>query len=241
MAQQPPTLKNVNLYTWNTQGNFTTGQKGQELSAMITGNDPALVFVQEGGVNLAGPYNESTAVAGYAVGAFNERCTNYIVFNNQWPMGGMQSVVLVNGSNMALIGGGVAGRTPAAIDLGRTLFVSWHSLSSPNNLDTSDLLRTLTRTPSYAEKYDLIIIGGDFNASPGDIESMMVRMVTDRSDPYFFSTIVKCGQPTLKQWDKEVDFFIYLRKEYQQEIPAALRQTQSSDHEAVQTQVAMML
>jgi hypothetical protein len=241
MAQQPPTLKNVNLYTWNTQGNFTTSPKGQELSTMITGNDPALVFIQEGGVNLAGPYNESTVVAGYAVGAFNERCTNYIVFNNQWPMGAMQPVILVNGSGMALIGGGIAGRTPAAVELGRTLFVSWHSLSGPNNLDTSDLFRTLSRTPFYAEKYDLIIVGGDFNATPGDIESMIVRMVTDRLEPYFFANIVRCGQPTLKNWDKEVDFFIYLRKSTQQEAPAYLRPTQTSDHDAVYTQTPMML
>jgi len=241
VAQQPPTLKAVNLYTWNTQGNFTTGPKGQELSQMVSGDDPALVFIQEGGVNLEGQYNDCIAVAGYAVGAFNERCTNYIVFNSKWPMGSMQPVVLVNGSGMALIGGGIAGRTPAALELGRTLFVSWHSLSSPNNLDTSDLIRTLTRTPYYSEKYDLIVIGGDFNATPADIESMIVRMVTDRAQSYFFASIVRCGQPTLKYWDKEVDFFIYLRKEYEQEVPAVLRQTQASDHDAVQTQMAMML
>lgn len=238
MAQQPPTPRTVNLFTWNTQGNFTTDLKGQEVGAMLSGNDPALVFIQEGGVNLAGQKQGYTAVSGYAVGAFNERCTNYILFNNQWPPLRVQDTLLVTGNGSALIGGGVAGRTPAAVEIDRTLFISWHSLSSPNNLDTSELIRTLQTASQYLQ-YDLIIIGGDFNASPDDVEMIIAAIGSRQTN--FFAQVVRCGQPTLKNWNKEVDFFVIFRRAVQQESPAVLVPTQSSDHEAVGTHILMTL
>src|ERR1043165_4464763 len=111
MAQQPPMPRPVSLYSWNCQGNFTTEEKGEVVNGMLGGQGLALVFIQEGGVKLEGDYKGYIAVSGTAVGALNERCTNYILFNDAWPRR-MQSKTLTTANGSALIGGGPAGRAP---------------------------------------------------------------------------------------------------------------------------------
>lgn len=236
MAQQPPTARPVSLYTWNCQGNFTTEEKGEVVNGMMGGSGLSLLFIQEGGVNLEGDYKGYIAVAGIAVGAFNERCTNYILFNDAWPRR-MQSKVLTTANGSALIGGGIAGRTPAAVEIDRTLFISWHSLSGPNNLDTAELIRTIQTAPAYGKDYDLIIIGGDFNTSPGDVEAIIVGIA--RVQTNFYAKVVCCGQATLKKWDADVDFFVIFRKAHQQENGAVLVPVKPSDHNAVGTQLLL--
>ena len=235
MAQQAPQNQPVTLYTWNTQGNFTQGPKGEVVQQMLGVQTPALTFVQEGGVNLAGDYQGYKAVAGFAVGAFNERCTNYILYNDAW--GRLEPVLLVDGLGSALIGGGQAGRTPAAVALDRTLFVSWHSLAAPNNLDTSAVFQAFQLAAIY-KQYDQIFVGGDFNASPDDVEKILVRIPNDRNEVNFSATIVRCGQPTQKTYQKEIDFFVLFAKAPVQ-LQGVLVNVVPSDHEAVRTDLLL--
>src|SRR5687768_13973867 len=118
MAQLPPQPQPAAFYTWNCQGDFTSEDKGKAefVNAVLGVDYPALMCVQEGGVDLAGEYPGYIAVAGQAVGAFNERCTNYILYNEAW--GKLNPVTLVNANGSLLIGGGNAGRTPAAVAVG---------------------------------------------------------------------------------------------------------------------------
>lgn len=237
MAQQAPQNQPVTLYTWNTQGNFTQGAKAEVVGQMLGGNALAMTFVQEGGVNLGGAHQGYTAVAGHAVGAFNERCTNYILYNNAWGAR-LEPVLLVDANDSALVGGGVAGRTPAAVALGRTLFVCWHSLSAPNNLDTGALFRALQKAAIYRQ-YEQVFVGGDFNASPDDVESILVRIASERGEPNFFATVVRCHQPTQKTWNKELDFFVIFAQAPVQ-LGGTLVNVAPSDHNAVRTDLLMM-
>jgi len=238
MAQNAPIPQAVTFYTWNTQGNFTQGPKAEVIQQMLGGNALAMTFVQEGGVNLEGAQDGYTAEAGAAIGAFNERCTNYILYNDAWGQR-LSKVTLVDANNSVLIGGGIAGRTPAAVSLGKTLFVCWHSLSAPNNLDTGALLRALQKAPVYKE-FDQIILGGDFNATPEDVERIVLGIAVERGEPNFTIQIVRCHQPTLKAWDKEYDFFILFQKAHEQQN-AQLLNVVPSDHQAVRMDLLLVI
>ena len=176
MATQPDDLATY-FYTWNTQGDFTSKPKAKQINAFLDeaggGKTPVVVFVQEGGVAKAGDYEKWSAVGGAAVGAKNERCTNYILVNSAWQKlvnaeyqrMPLPTQTATSVSPTVLVGGGEAGRTPAALALGRLLLVSWHSLAGYSNEDSAAMFGAFQFNPYYIDRFDRIIVGGDFNTS----------------------------------------------------------------------------
>lgn len=258
MASTPPVPVTVPFYTWNTQGNFTEGGKGDIVRQMMNVQQPppqggfgemrpAIACLQEGGVNLGGNYPGYVAVAGSGVGAFNERCTNYVLLNEAWVGlisggGSVNQVTISDPRGSAIIGGGIAGRTPAAVAIERnlrTLVISWHSTASGDNSDTRWLFRTLQKSADYAD-YDQIIVGGDFNASPDEVEWLLISLAAERGDTNFGAQIVRSGYPTLKRDPpREYDYFVVFWPVYRQNQTAQRIDVLPSDHYPVRTDLAL--
>ncbi len=122
----------MRIATWNTQGSFLESGKKLIVSELHDGTD--VVLLQEGGVDKIWGDGEYHTVQGQSIGALNERCTNYVLVNKAyWDQNGQQV-------SFTTVGGGIAGRKPAAVQIGNTVFVSWHSLASQENTDTKQLL-----------------------------------------------------------------------------------------------------
>jgi hypothetical protein len=180
-------------------------------------------------------------VGGQGVGAFNQRCTNYIV-SNQRPT---EEVVIQDSSGRVIIGGGVAGRTPAATAFGNTLCVSFHSSARKwSNADTSALLLALQRNPDY-RRYSHVIIGGDFNTAPGNVEDML-QPGTARSRPsniFQHTEVVSTGELTHPSSNAELDYFAVLSQQAFDSPDAQMIETRLpsgqrvSDHNMVQSEV----
>lgn len=240
----PPTY----LYTWNTQGNFTSPTKAQEINGFLTnvggGATPVIVFVQEGGVKKAGNGKTWAAVDGAQIGAFNERCTNYVLINTKWqdiqnaelqrlPLP-TQTATKVNPT--VLVGGGQAGRMPAAVAIGRLLLISWHSLAGESNEDSAAVFGAIQFNPWYKERFDRIIIGGDFNASPLSVANIL-NQKADKPKSYY-AWVVSSGQATHPSSGQELDFFVIFDCTQALTMTAAVVPTNNvSDHEAVLTQI----
>jgi hypothetical protein len=242
-----PAVATTFFYTWNTQGNFTTDPKATTINSFLTdvggGATPCIVFVQEGGVDKAGIYTNWCAVGGAAVGAKNERCTNYILVNKAWqdlpdaawmrlPLP-TQTATLINPT--VLIGGGEAGRMPAAIAMGRLLLVSWPSLAGESNEDSAAVFGAFQFNPWYQDKFDRIIVGGDFNTSPDSITTML-NQKSDKPKPYW-AWVVSSGMITHPNSGREIDFFVVLDRSQVLDMTATMIQTIPSDHNAVRTQI----
>ena len=194
--------------TWNTQGDFTLETK-KKMIASICGHGDVAVFIQEGGVAKDNPLDDWKVVGGSSVGAYNERCTNYVLLSKNCVS---TSMMITDKMGFVAIGGGEAGRTAAAVDVGEYLFVSWHSYSGDNNADTKDLLTRIDKNSSYARKFKYVVIGGDFNASPKDIKGLISR--TSFSN-FKVVDVQNCGKPTHHgaKGDSELDFFVVMGAE----------------------------
>jgi hypothetical protein len=206
----------MKFFTWNTQGNFTAAAKADTLRTLFLSKGCSIGFIQEGGeadsvMNAIPTIPASVrAYAGEEVGAKNERCTCYVLVNNKEIKSG-EKVELFNA-----IGGGVAGRKPAAIRLGNAIYVSWHSLSGKSNQDTSMLLDECIKKMDAG--VTTIVIGGDFNAHAQDIRDMIKRKIRPRSST---SSIEWCvaksedGTPThfsVERGDSELDYFVVFHR-----------------------------
>ncbi|MEO5866688.1 MAG: hypothetical protein ABIS14_00850 [Sphingomonas sp.] len=231
------------LSSWNTQGDFTAVAKANVINGNFGPAAPAQVpiaFLQEGGVNHTGAQGNWTAVGGAGVGAFNERCTNYILVNTAWAGGaGVQGITLQDGQQRVVVGGGIAGRSPAAIVTGRTMFVSWHSLAGSSNADTSLLITAIESNAAYVNGCDVIVIGGDFNTTPAAINTL-ANQGTDRTRAQWrfpYRTVVSSGLPTCGV--NELDFFLVLSKGAPAGLAATRLMVAPSDHEAVQSAVTV--
>lgn len=237
------TTATYKLYTWNSQGDFTSNQKSARINDLWDKDNPVVVFVQEGGVDKGGDYTYWWAVGGVGVGSLNERCTNYILLSKPWVCDTKawqtrnkqsQGIVLpmVNGS--ALIGGGVAGRTPAALALGTLLLVSWHSLAGQANEDTAAMIQAFQLNPYY-KQFSRIIVGADFNTLPESVTAI-VNQGSERQEKPFFAWTVASGQVTHPRSRKEFDFFLILDRTGPQGFSANV-QPFPSDHHTVGMQI----
>jgi hypothetical protein len=238
MAQMPPLPQPAAFYTWNCQGDFTRDDKAEFVNTLLNVDYLALMFIQEGGRDLDGKYPGYTAVKGYTPGAFNERCTNYILYNEAWGER-LSPVTLVNANGGVLIGGGVAGRTPAAVAVGKSLFVSWHGISAPENLDTSAVLRAFQKGSTYKD-YNLIVLGADFNTEPADVEQILIALAAERGGTNFSASIASCRQQTLKNWPRVYDYFIIFQENHEDRVGVRM-DAAPSDHYAVATHMMIAL
>ncbi len=199
------------LLTWNTQGDFTTLAKSSVIDTLADDRS-AICFLQEGGVEKAGSVGRWLAFGGEGVGSKNERCTNYVLVDAlRSKFSPPEHVELVDKDDNLLIGGGQAGRTPAAVAVAGILFISWHSVSTKANDDTSNLVAALER--NYAHRYPKVIIGGDFNTSPDEIVKLVARGTarTRESWKYKSRRVFRCGNYTHAGDEyRELDFFLAL-------------------------------
>ena len=200
------------MFTWNTQGNFTEDDKFDTVRTLF-GRGRSVGFIQEGGVGKRGRHGNIVAYGGTGVGAFNERCTNYILVDATYEkFVSVENITLQDGFARTVVGGGEAGRAPAAVSINDELFISWHSLAGRANEDTASLFNALENNDQY-KKYKTIVIGGDFNTAPDDIEAMIVRRAAVRgSRNEWFYYIRNSGAITYPHRQKELDFFVVMSK-----------------------------
>lgn len=156
----------MKYFTWNTQGKFQDPDKWRVIKRLFS-SGCAVGFIQEGGVNPSSALMEIYEYSsGRQVGSFNERCTNYVIWNPGAFLANTAPIKFEIGT-----GGGVAGRRGAGVRVGDQCFVSWHSLSAASNLDTSDLLRDISKSfPSSRT-----VVGGDFNTDPKSLREVLFR------------------------------------------------------------------
>lgn len=210
-------LPGTHVFTWNTQGDFTSDEKFERIKDLFN-RGYSIGFIQEGGVSKSAK-DDLTAYRGSCVGAYNERCSNYVLIESRM-VDRATCVELQDGEGRSVIGGGVAGRAPAAIGIDKVLYVSWHSLAGESNHDTSMLVHAIESNTAYHSAYDTIIIGGDFNASPKDIKDVLLSG-TDRTKEkltYKNRCVANSNEGTHKPKGKppcqdELDFFIIMTKE----------------------------
>lgn len=111
-------------------------------------------------------------------------------------------------------GRGRDGRPDAGGDRGRRhpVLVSWHSLSGRSNEDTTLLVRAIESNADYGKIFATVVIGGDFNASPADIETVVTSGTerTRSSSTYKHRGVVKSGEVSHPGSDNELDFFIVM-------------------------------
>lgn len=232
---------NVRLTTWNSQGNLLAPAKLAVANALFGGWGVPIAFIQEGGVGLGGQHGNMTLVAGAGVGAFNERCTNYIAVATAWAAtSGAQPVILQTKDGSVVIGGGDAGRTAAALQFGDMLFVSWHSTASSNNADTSALIAAIEGNPAYTGAIATIVIGGDFNAAPAAVQAL-ANQGTDRTRggwTYRYRQVFSSGVATHAS-GRELDFFLVLSRNPVPGAPTVCLPVAPSDHEPVRLDIAL--
>lgn len=196
----------MKFFTWNTQGSFASQPKLAVIEKFFDGGYD-VGFLQEGGVDEAGHYAKFVAVAGLSVGAKNERCTNYVLIGKAlWNKGaGKDKIDLFK----KVQGGGEAGRTPAAVQLGDVCFVSWHSISSSDNSDTGMLVDHCAKIIWMDHSLNYIVIGGDFNASPKDVDELIGRRAKHYGGIGF--DCLYASDDTHKS-GKELDFFVVMSR-----------------------------
>ncbi|WP_146214693.1 hypothetical protein [Azospirillum thermophilum] len=193
------------FFTWNSQGDFLTVPKSRVVNDLLNGGC-AVGMIQEGGAA-----NDSRAISairrvisvrsiavGSSVGAFTDRCTNYVLSS------GTGTAV-----TLATVGGGVAGRTAAALQIRDTLYVSWHSTASAtDNSDTSQLLREclgLVRSQSCSR----VVIGGDFNTDKRTLATVCASAGRTRSGSGIPITLHVPPGPTHSS-DNTLDYFVVI-------------------------------
>lgn len=239
-AKDPKPVK-FTFYSWNSQGNPVKFRDEKKCLVITyfgeTVSPPVIVFLQEGGIGYDGkkegfPYTGS----GAGVGAYNERCTMYVLAKLPDGLEAPSHVQLLDDHGNATIGGGEAGREPAAVRIGRYLFISWHSTASDDNSDTSAMLKVLQQSKRYND-FSLVVIGGDFNSAP----DALTKLVQQRENQgAFTASVVACGKPTHKgKRQGEYDYFVVLSRSGHLDLNADLVPTLASDHNAVSVQLTL--
>lgn len=206
-------MQEICIFSWNTQGDFTATAKLAEVKSLLSESIRTIGFIQEGGVGNAGAGDGYVAFPGTSVGAYNERCTNYVLMNSSYAkLMSPKHFYLVDGSDNLIVGGGAAGRTPACIGLWDVLFISWHSLAGKSNADTAAILGALESNAAYQRDYPTVVIGGDFNASPDSIRDLVNRgSVREKAGwKYKYRYVYSSGQKTHPGSGHELDFFVVL-------------------------------
>ncbi|MGH7068081.1 MAG: endonuclease/exonuclease/phosphatase family protein [Acetobacteraceae bacterium] len=215
----------MRVATWNTQGSFVEGKKAAIVREIHAGTN--VLFLQEGGVNKVWGDGLFHTVQGQSVGAKNERCTNYILVN--------QTFWNVNATEISFnsVGGGIAGRKPAAIQIGDTIFVSWHSISASDNSDTSQLLHECQEKLAF-NGVNNIVIGGDFNTDPASVE-MMIAMMAAKRGGGAFHTVVCHTPPDMPTHNSMhvLDFFVIMTKGNAPSGNVWVAPVEASDHDPV--------
>jgi|HubBroStandDraft_5_1064220.scaffolds.fasta_scaffold271653_1 hypothetical protein len=207
------------LVTWNTQGDFTASSK--ELVIAGFGDATDVFCIQEGGVDKQWKKGYFTTFTGRSVGSKNERCTNYLLIKTT-VIGDTKPEEIV----LTTIGGGEAGRSPCAVKLGKTMFVSWHSTASNDSEDTKSLLVECAFCVK-AYELDRVIIGGDFNALPDDV----LRMTLTNKVECFMQVVSQATETHTSH--KVIDFFVIIGN---QKASGATKRlfAQPSDHYPVE-------
>ncbi|WP_427310603.1 endonuclease/exonuclease/phosphatase family protein [Cupriavidus sp. H39] len=230
-------MSKIIVYSWNSQGNHTRADKQRAIDRMAA-TGPTIIMLQEGGSEKlvsSGAAANWKVFDGCTVGAYDERCTPYVLLETTFAAQVRATQVdIVDERDGVVLAGGVAGRTASGVAIDKVLFISWHSIAAPQNGDTRALLRAFDKASCY-EKYDLIVIGGDFNASPEDISAMLGRE-NDRTQArlrYAYRQVFYCGKATHRgRQERELDFFVVLAKR-QVSATVELIEQMPSDHDAV--------
>ncbi len=261
------------IITWNTQGNFTEAEKWNIINRYAAQNEEVIVCIQEGGVdrqlnhnparnnnpiNIANPLRLQS-YRGQNPGAFNRRCTNYILLNPhalgvavnlQLPAAQRNYDIagpIVARNGRVVIAGGTAGRTSIAVLLGGTLFVSWHSTANNSCADTMDLIQVID--DNYGGRLDGnnnflvqdVVIAGDYNNTPQWMRTRMVdRDFTRLAAGFNFQgwSVTAPDQPT-HQGGEVLDYYIIMRRQPITELEQMgwqpeVHQTVPSDHNLVE-------
>ena len=206
-------MQTYSIFTWNTQGDFTKDVKLQVINGLYP-SGCVVGCIQEGGVEKHGTHGRWFAYAGPQIGSKNERCTNYILVDATYSkFVDVSSLNISNGRGALVVGGGLAGRSPAAIAMNGILFISWHSLAGQSNTDTSLLIAAIESNNVYTNMFHTVVIGGDFNASPTDIRQLINRgtIRTKSFWKYNYRDVINSGNATHSS-NKELDFFVILSK-----------------------------
>ena len=192
----------MKLASWNTQGDFTETTKAAEINGTLKNMD--VIMIQEGGVDKTWSHVGFKSYAGVGVGAFNERCTNYILVSDDFREG--KKAIYTTLSN--IIGGGDAGRSACAVQIDHDLFISWHSIASSNNSDTSQLIDKCLNLMSGNFGLSSIVIGGDFNTDPSNVEMMIAAKAASQkfTGSNFFVHVFNGGASHSS--GKTYDFFV---------------------------------
>jgi hypothetical protein len=169
-----------------------------------------------------------TIYGGTSVGAFNKRCTNYVlVSQNAMNAAGVEDFDCFNA-----IGGGEAGRTAASVQVGRVIYASWHSKAVRSNDDTWALLDECQDKGGV----DAIVIGGDFNTEPDEIVAMINRHAIERGSGQnnWFCSVFNSGAHTHRgrRGDSELAFLVVYQDQYRA-ANVCVQKAGPSDHHPV--------
>lgn len=191
------------IFTWNTQGNWQHGPKRTIIEQQLSGGCDIAMIQEGGGSNGNRGYKQVGSIYGVwgaAPGAFNTRCTNWILSRH----GGKPWY-------SKTIGGGVAGRQAAGLLVKGVLFVSWHSTAANGvDADTADLFREcLMLVKGGAVRK--VLVGADFNTSLTNMIGLTNRLTTGRQYGDCVCNIFYSSDPTHKS-GRTLDFFVLLEK-----------------------------
>jgi endonuclease/exonuclease/phosphatase family metal-dependent hydrolase len=231
----------MTLYSWNSLGKPDLGEKSkfiQNLVASVQG--PQLVFIQEGGSGFKAD-GGMTTFCGVSVGAKNDRCTNYLLTKLDGVAAAPRDVTLKDGDK-AVITGGVAGRTPAAAEIGRTLLISWHATSYVGTSDAEPLIALLQKGRGF-EKYEMIVVGGDFNATPDQLQPVADRV---RAASNFTLKLIQPREATYRSKNSKLDYFLIFYRDRQKDkvkLPATADVIKNvlSDHYPIAIQMPLLI
>lgn len=227
------------LLSWNTQGSPSEGTKGVVYEAAITSIDgPMVVLLQEGGLKSEAIPAGFSSVQGTAIGTEHARCTNYVLVRDNVGLPKPEAVVLKNGESL-VVTGGVAGRTPAAAKVGRTLFVSWHGTSGVGADVLDTFIKTLQADRVFAT-YRRIVVGGDFNVKPDKLKELVGR---DRRVENFTVQLAMPGKPTYPSKGAILDYFlIFSAPDFntsQDDLDVYVTPAAASDHHPIWIQLGV--
>jgi hypothetical protein len=197
--------RDMKLFTWNTEGDFTEETKKAVVRHFFEKKECQVGFIQEGGTKAtSGSIPGCKVYEGIGVGSKNERCTNYVIVH-----GDLVKATVPKEVGFVACGGGEAGRTAAAITIGEICLVAWHSLSGPDNSDTSALLEECAKLQGVSN----VAIGGDFNAEPKFVDELIQRKLDRKRHPLAtFARVCNSGKSTQKK-GKELDYFVLMGDE----------------------------
>lgn len=214
----------MKLFTWNTQGNFMSPAKRQVIvNDLFTVQNCDVGFIQEGGTDHGVPLPGYSVFSGPQAGALNQRCTNYVVLK-QASFPAAATFELIQAA-----GGGVAGRYPAAAKVGNYLFVSWHSTASAASEDTAKLFKEILSK----HRGLVVVIGGDFNAQPEDVQAMVARHVGGRASKGTSLDAKPAPQVTHPHSGGTLDHFVVIGNGAETVATVAVHNVQASDHDPV--------